>query len=604
MSASASSSPDAATSLAHQAVRLVMTNRFDDAKAFFSEHSDDPRVSLLSSLLAYLNAVSSHAEEDLTEGLRSVWATEADARKYLVSSHDLALSIEGELIQADSHMLASMIQFVQQSWLKVAWNIRKSYNFYTHAERRLTQAEEDGSLSGVQLQERKGWMQFGVGMFQLVLSLLPPSVMRVAEWVGYSGDRERAFVYLQQSQQSPSFMAPFSALLLLSYYLTISTFTGNDDPSYLPKARALLDWAAVKYPGGAFFALMESRYYRTNVEPRRAIEVAQAGLTSIREMPSISIMFIYQSGWCALFLLEYAESARYFDALLHSQLGGEYGPPPLLKRASLSQNNSKRVAEDEEKHTGEAAVDDEHAATAEGEAEEGEEEEHVGLSIPPTKASAQSLYAYLCGLCYAMLGDGDRARWYLQGVPGWLGDKRKNIDLFAVHKAHELLARPQLREAELALDVMELLHCWNGLIQTPQSSLTQLDDMLQRTHQAMQAGPSPSSPPFTREDLVRYLFYTAVLAGRTDPAAAHLQVVELLREHEKYIERSEWAKQSGLLVFIYLELANGCLHADDLTGAKKAADRAKSFKNYPLHDVAQLKLHALSQKIKRKEEDE
>jgi hypothetical protein len=78
-------------------------------------------------------------------------------------------------------------------------------------------------------------------MFHLTLSLLPPTVLKVAEWVGYGGDRERAFEYLQQSQESTSFMAPFSCLLLLSYYLTISAFTGQEDPSFLPDSRKLLD---------------------------------------------------------------------------------------------------------------------------------------------------------------------------------------------------------------------------------------------------------------------------------------------------------------------------------------------------------------------------
>ena len=78
-------------------------------------------------------------------------------------------------------------------------------------------------------------------MFHLTLSLLPPSVLKVAEWVGYGGDRESAFEYLRQSQSSPSFMAPFSGLLLLSYYLTISAFTGQEDPSFLPESRKLLD---------------------------------------------------------------------------------------------------------------------------------------------------------------------------------------------------------------------------------------------------------------------------------------------------------------------------------------------------------------------------
>ena len=593
--ASSSSVPAAAPrSLAHEGVRLVMTNHFTAANSFFAQHSDDPKVNLLSSLMSYLSAVSSHSDEDLNEALNSVWATEAFARKQLVSSSHLGDSIEGELIQADCHMLGSMIQFVQASYLKVAWNIRKSYNFYHHAEERIEKAEADGDLHTDRVAELKGWMQFGVGMFQMVLSLLPPSVMKVAEWVGFGGDRETAFSYLQQSQQSPSFMAPFACLLLLSYYLTVSTFTGQEDPAFLVEARRLLDWAAVQYPDGAFFALMDSRYYRMKVEPRKAIEVAQKALLSIKELPSISILYLYQCGWCALFLLDWRQCALYFDALLHSKPGGDYGPPPSSSSTSKLGSGDSH-AEDEEKRT-EAEEADKSLEAA--------EEELTDLSIPPTKASAQGLYAYQTGLSYAMLGDLDRARWYLEGVPSWLSKRNKAIDLFAVRKAFELLHRPALREAELTLDVFELLYCWNGFTQTPAASLKQLRAMLGRTGAALQKGPSSDTPPFTREDLCRYLLYSAALTALTDPAAARVQLEKDLKEHEAFLEHSQYAKQSGLLAFFYLELANECFAVHDVKKSKKCLDKARGYKNYDLYDIAQLKIHAHTQKIKRQEDEE
>jgi hypothetical protein len=144
------------SSLVHEGVQLVMTNQFNAARAFCLAHADDPRVALLSSLMAYLNAISSHAEDDLTDGLNSVWATEAHARKHLLSSPNVADSIEGELIQADCHMLGSMIQFIQGSYLKVAWNIRKAYAGYHRAEDRITEAEDDGDIEANKLAELKG----------------------------------------------------------------------------------------------------------------------------------------------------------------------------------------------------------------------------------------------------------------------------------------------------------------------------------------------------------------------------------------------------------------------------------------------------------------
>jgi len=104
--------------------------------------------------------------------------------------------------------------------------------------------------------------------------------------------------------------------------------------------------------------------------------------------------------------------------------------------------------------------------------------------------------------------------------------------------------------------------------------------------------------------VVRHLLYTAGLTALSDPSAARLQLDHLLSEHSAYLERSDYAKRSGLLAFIYLELSNDCLAVKDLRSAKKWADKAKSFKSYELYDVAQLKLHALSQKIQRKEEEQ
>ena len=234
-------------SLAHEAVHLIMTNHFNAASDFIAAHSaDDVRVEAVGALMAYLMAISSYADHLLDSSLKAIWATEAHARKQLSGSKKAAQRIEGELIQADTHILGALVQIVQQSYMKVAWNVRKSYGFYHSAEKHI-QEEEDkaaagrGTVEADKLAELKGWMQFGVGLFNIILSLLPPTVMTVAEWIGYGGDRDKAFKYLRASQESPSFMAPFACLLLLTYFLTVSTFIGQDDPAFHVEAKKLLD---------------------------------------------------------------------------------------------------------------------------------------------------------------------------------------------------------------------------------------------------------------------------------------------------------------------------------------------------------------------------
>ena len=234
-------------SLAHEAVHLIMTNHFHSAREFISAHqADDVRCEEVGALMDYIMAVSSHADHLLDQSLASTWSTEAHARKQLSGSKLTAERIEGELIQADTYILGALTQMIQHSYLKMAWNVRKSYGFYHSAEKHI-QEEEDkaaegrGTVEEDKRAELKGWMQFGIGLFNMVLSLLPASVMTVAEWIGYAGDREKCFTYLRASQESPSFMAPFACLLLLTYYLTVSTFIGQDDPAFHVESKKLLD---------------------------------------------------------------------------------------------------------------------------------------------------------------------------------------------------------------------------------------------------------------------------------------------------------------------------------------------------------------------------
>jgi hypothetical protein len=84
----------------------------------------------------------------------------------------------------------------------------------------------------------------------------------------------------------------------------------------------------VHYPNGAFFALMESRYYRALCETRKAIEIADNAKSLVSELPSVEIMFSYQAAWCYFFCLDWQPCAEDFDKLLHSTLNGSYQRQP------------------------------------------------------------------------------------------------------------------------------------------------------------------------------------------------------------------------------------------------------------------------------------
>lgn len=300
----------------------MMTNKFFAAEKLFKENPTNSRLQLLQCHLTFLKAVAAESEQDIADALTLTWACEKLGKKQADSSSSSATGIEGRLIQASTHLLGSMTQFIQQSNAKGAWNLRKSFKHFQAA------AKEIAKFSGPELEDLAGWSEFGLGFFNLMVSLLPPSVVTIAEWVGFEGKREQGISNLLASQQrdekSPqgSFMSAFSGILLLSFYLTISVFTGEQTPKMLDQAEQLLQvrpcsacvvrvcipvwgpllvqccfvraaacdsmsmllrarlrtslswgchsqWAERRYPDGIMFSLLESRLHRARTRLRK-----------------------------------------------------------------------------------------------------------------------------------------------------------------------------------------------------------------------------------------------------------------------------------------------------------------------------------------------
>lgn len=129
-----------------------------------------------------------------------------------------------------------------------------------------------------------------VGSYNLLLSLLPPTVMKVAGWVGFSGDRELGLRLLHASQRSSSFMALFSCLLLLSFYNSIPAFTGEPEDTYAAQSSALSAWAESRYGRCCLYLLALSKAHRTRREMQQAIRVAKQAIVACRELPSVSVL--------------------------------------------------------------------------------------------------------------------------------------------------------------------------------------------------------------------------------------------------------------------------------------------------------------------------
>ncbi|KAI7874690.1 hypothetical protein K492DRAFT_211430 [Lichtheimia hyalospora FSU 10163] len=177
-----------------------------------------------------------------------------------------------ELIQAEAHLLKAMLCIVHDeslmSFLREGLNIRQSYVAYTVLESFIQQTKmplDPHFTSGV---------CFGMGSFKLMLSLLPKTVLRLVEFIGFSGDRTQGMKLLEsnggwdeykRTGKAPVLQGPdeglrrqFSDMMLINYHLVIAKLVPVSDADE-SLASAVLDYNLQLYPNGVIFLFFLGR---------------------------------------------------------------------------------------------------------------------------------------------------------------------------------------------------------------------------------------------------------------------------------------------------------------------------------------------------------
>ena len=66
------------------------------------------------------------------------------------------------------------------------------------------------SLSGAETGRLLGSVSFGYGLFQLCISMVPPKLLKVIEFLGFEGDRDTGLDALEFACQSDDMKAPLA----------------------------------------------------------------------------------------------------------------------------------------------------------------------------------------------------------------------------------------------------------------------------------------------------------------------------------------------------------------------------------------------------------
>ncbi|KAJ8040416.1 Tetratricopeptide repeat protein 39B [Holothuria leucospilota] len=266
---------DLATSIrdATAALDLFLNNRYNDAKDALKPWVNTSMYHALGyATVHYFQAIMTFEPCDIQEAIHWIKNSSRVASLFRRKSRILHTMLwrnpyefyteeeaHAELCYAESVLERAMLTFIQDdnlvSFIKGGLKIRSGYQAYKNAVQLLSNRKWGDASSKMHFESG---VRLGRGTFNLMLSILPKRILKVLEFVGFTGSQERGLHELEVGSSLPSLRSPLCTCTLICFHTVTSVVlgTGDGDPEYSERK---LGECLEKYPNGVIFLFLAGR---------------------------------------------------------------------------------------------------------------------------------------------------------------------------------------------------------------------------------------------------------------------------------------------------------------------------------------------------------
>uniref|UniRef100_A0A672QL18 Tetratricopeptide repeat protein 39A-like n=1 Tax=Sinocyclocheilus grahami TaxID=75366 RepID=A0A672QL18_SINGR len=167
---------------------------------------------------------------------------------FLHSDIDMLGQLHAEVCYAECLLHRAALTFLQDenmvSFIKGGIKVRNSYLIYKELN---AFVQSDTAFKGPNHKHLEGGVSFGIGAFNLTLSLFPARLLKLLEFAGFSGDKEFGISQLYTGATSHTLRSMLCALLLLCFYTFLSFILGTGEGD-VEEAERLLKPFRLRYP--------------------------------------------------------------------------------------------------------------------------------------------------------------------------------------------------------------------------------------------------------------------------------------------------------------------------------------------------------------------
>ncbi|XP_058834912.1 tetratricopeptide repeat protein 39B-like isoform X1 [Topomyia yanbarensis] len=328
---------DAALQEAKLAVNLFFNNKFTEAEALMKPWAKSSMYhSVGHSVFAYLEAMLTFEQQHISaasDALKQCLGvcnryrkkntlTETIGKTFKKINYDQYTEVEAhaELCTAEAMLLKAMLTFIEDetltSLIKGGMKIRNCFAMYKECNNILTQRNWKSESSKVHFESG---VRMGLGTFNLMISLLPGRVIKLLEFIGFSGNKQSGMQDLIAGSQSLGIRQVLCVMTLLGYNLIVCYVLSHKEGD-LKYCDELLSKQLKIYPDGVWFLFFKGRleFMKGNLDD--ALAWYKMSWKSQNVWPQFHHLCFWELLWVNCLRLDWRESLLFATYLVeHSK---------------------------------------------------------------------------------------------------------------------------------------------------------------------------------------------------------------------------------------------------------------------------------------------
>ncbi|XP_061557631.1 tetratricopeptide repeat protein 39A isoform X4 [Phycodurus eques] len=241
-----------------EALDLFLNNHFSESlERLQSKVGESMYHSLMYATVLEMQAMMTFQHDDICNAGATMKSAQELCQRFRRKSPNLGKSageplteeqLHAEVCYAECQLQRAALTFLQDenmvSFIKGGIKVRNSYLIYKQLH---SYVKSQTCFKGPSHNHLEGGISFGIGAFNLTLSLFPPRILKVLEFAGFSGDKEYGLSLLDDGATALNLRSMLCALLLLCYY-TFLTFILGTGEGHVLEAERLLKIFRLRYP--------------------------------------------------------------------------------------------------------------------------------------------------------------------------------------------------------------------------------------------------------------------------------------------------------------------------------------------------------------------